>query len=53
MHDLSSKGLTVQPLWQFPNVYIYHYMDDIILSHSLPQKLTEILSSLQIWIHGG
>ena len=36
---------------QFPNAYIYHYMDDILLAHSSPQKLAEILSSLQTYLN--
>ena len=36
---------------QFPNAYIYHYMDDIMLAHSSPQKLAEILSSLQTYLN--
>lgn len=44
--------LILQPLQQqFPDAYTYHYMEDILLAHFSPQKLTEILSSLQIYLN--
>ena len=44
--------LSLQLLWQqFPDACIYHYMDDVLLAHSSPQKLAEILSSLQTYLN--
>ena len=44
--------LILQPLQQqFLDAYTYHYLEDILLAHSSPQKLTEILSSLQTYLN--